>query len=338
MQLELRFIQLSDKPLKTQLVETDQGVDTASVSRTGVAILMCTYNGAPFLREQLDSIGNQSYTDWTLFVSDDGSTDATRRILADYQQRWGTQRLIVFDGPRRGFGKNFVSLLKRAEIRAHHYAFSDQDDVWFSDKLERGLVSMAKTAEQQPSLYCSRTRLIDAEGNVIGFSPLFSRAPSFKNALVQSLAGANTMIMNEPAREILLNLPDDANVVAHDWLAYILVTATGGTVLYDAEPTIDYRQHGGNLIGASTGFRSKVARFIRMLSGQFAEWNESNLQILKAMKPLLTRENQLTLARFESSRHSDVLSRLSAIRKSGVYRQTVRGNISLIVAACLGRI
>lgn len=332
-----------DSPVKnylnTQLTERDRGNARADADRANVAILMCTYNGASFLREQLDSFSDQSHTDWTLYVSDDGSTDATRSILADYQQRWGNERLVIFNGPCQGFGKNFISLVKRAEIQARYYAFSDQDDIWFSDKLERGIARLGAYPQALPSLYCSRTRLIDAERTVIGFSPLFCKTPSLKNALVQSLAGANTMIMNQAARDILLQLPDDANVVAHDWLTYILITACGGHVFFDADATLDYRQHGNNLIGANTSLRSQAMRIVRMLSGHFVEWNDSNLNVLSAMRPLLTQESQVVLDHFENSRHlSGPFKRLGKLRQSGVYRQTLRGNISLILAACLGRI
>ncbi len=245
---------------------------------------------------------------------------------------------MIFDGPCQGFGKNFISLLKRPEVQAHYYAFSDQDDVWFSDKLERSVARLVTVPDQKPALYCSRTRLVDAGRNAAGFSPLFSRAPSFKNALVQSLAGANTMMINQAARDVLLRLPAEANVVAHDWLAYILVTACGGVAIYDPQASLDYRQHGGNLIGANASFRDRLNRFRRMLSGRFVEWNDANLQILRAMSPLLTPENRITLERFENARRLGLKSRLCSLRRSGVYRQTLAGNISLIVAAFLARI
>ncbi len=300
--------------------------------------MMCTYNGAAYLEEQLESFNGQSFGNWTLYVSDDASTDATRDILADYQQRWGEERLRIFDGPRQGFGKNFISLLKRPEVQARYYAFSDQDDVWFTDKLERGIDRLELLTKETPAIYGSRTRLTDAVGNIIGFSPLFSRPPSFQNALVQSLAGANTMLINQAAREVLLQLPDDAAVVAHDWLAYILVTACGGEAVYDPEPTLDYRQHGGNLIGANTSFKDRVTRFRKMLSGRFVEWNDTNLRILKVMTPLLTHESRITIGHFEVGRRSGLRGRLCELRKSGIYRQTIEGNLSLFLAACLGRI
>lgn len=307
-----------------------QGID--------VAILMCTYNGAAFLQEQLESFARQSHTSWTLYVSDDASTDATRQLLADYQQRWGEDRMKVFDGPCQGFGKNFVSLLKRPEVQGRFYAFSDQDDVWFEDKLERSVARLVTLSASRPALYCSRTRLVDVSRNAVGFSPLFSRRPSFRNALVQSLAGANTMLINQPAREVLMQLPEDARIVAHDWLAYMLVTACGGDAFYDAQPSLEYRQHGNNLIGANNRLVDRLNRLCNMLSGRFVEWNDANLKILQAMRPLLTQENRTVLEHFENVRRSGIAVRLCEFYRSGVYRQTFVGNITLIIAAFLARI
>lgn len=306
--------------------------------RAEVAILMCTYNGAAFLREQLESFANQTFHSWTLFVSDDASTDATREILAEYQQRWGAERLHVFEGPRQGFARNFLSLLGRPEVRAQFYAFSDQDDVWFADKLERSVDRLVEIRAHKPALYCSRTQLVDSARNMAGYSPLFSKPPSFRNALVQSLAGANTMLINQAARNLLMQLPEGMSIVAHDWLAYILVTGCGGVAIYDARPSLEYRQHGDNVIGANNSFKDRVNRVRKMLSGRFVRWNDANLQILKAMSPLLTQENRAVLADFERSRSSGFSVRLRALRRSGVYRQTFIGNITLMIAAFMARI
>lgn len=327
------------KFLNTQLMEKDENDGSGPrTTRADVAILMCTYNGAMYLREQLDSFESQSLRNWTLFVSDDSSTDETRGILADYQRRWGEQKLVMFDGPCQGFGKNFISLLKRPEVQARYYAFSDQDDVWFSDKLERSANCLDAVCALKPALYCSRTRLVDAAGEVLGLSPLFSRPPSFRNALVQSLAGANTMLINNAARDLLLRVPEDATIVAHDWLAYLIVTACGGEAIYDAVPTLDYRQHGGNLIGANAGFSDRITRIRKMLSGRFVEWNDTNLGILDAMSAHATDDAKSTLHHFDTGRHMNLPNRLCGLYRSGVYRQTFAGRVSLLLAACLGRI
>ncbi|WP_438280377.1 glycosyltransferase family 2 protein [Pseudomonas alabamensis] len=299
---------------------------------------MCTYNGAAFLSEQLESFVSQSFGNWVLYVSDDGSTDGTRAILSNYQKRWGAERLHVFDGPRQGFAKNFISLLKRPEVEARCYAFSDQDDVWFADKLERSVARLVTLPAEKPALYCSRTQLVDDQRHVTGYSPLFLKPPSFQNALVQSLAGANTMVINQAACDVLRQLPAHANIVAHDWLAYLLVTGCGGNAFYDPQPTLEYRQHGGNVIGANNSVRDRLKRISKMLSGRFVAWNDANVDILRALSPLLTPDNRFILASFGRGRKAGLVARLLALRRAGVYRQTPAGNFTLLIAALLARI
>lgn len=303
-----------------------------------VAILMCTYNGAAYLREQLDSFVAQSFSNWSLYVSDDASTDQTHEILAEYQRRWVDHRLVVFKGPCRGFAANFIALIRKSELNADYFAFSDQDDVWFSDKLSRSVNRLEAFTDETPALYCSRTRLTNARRQVIGLSPLFKKPPSFRNALVQSLAGANTMLINRAARDRVLHLSEDVPVVAHDWLMYLLVTGSGGQVIYDAAPSLDYRQHGANLIGANTSALDRILSIHKMLSGRFMRWNDSNLSILHRLEHLLTDENRYVLNCFENCRIPGFFKRVRAFRDAGVYRQTAQGNLSLFAAVCLRRL
>lgn len=326
-------------------VDSVRGIPKGSFSRVEldagrlrIAILMCTYNGAVFLREQLDSFGKQSYTNWTLYVSDDASTDETRSILSDYQHRWGKDRVIIFNGPCKGFAENFMSLIKRPEVKGDYFAFSDQDDIWFCDKLERALASLQRATFHEPALYCSRTRLVNSVGTVIGMSPMFLKPPSFQNALVQSLAGANTMLINQAARNLLLQVPENAPLVAHDWLAYLLVTGCGGRVIYDTEPCLDYRQHGGNLIGANASVLDRLKRLREMLSGRFFEWTDANLKVLNGMSSYLSVKNRDVLVCLTAARSSSLFKRVNAYRKAGLYRQTLQGNLSLYLAVCIRKI
>ncbi|WP_122775249.1 glycosyltransferase, partial [Pseudomonas viridiflava] len=104
-------------------------------------------------------------------------TDETRNILLDYQHHWGSDRLIIFDGPCNGFAENFISFVRRPELKGDYFAFSDQDDIWFNDKLTRSVGRLESLSGKKPALYCSTTRLVDADLNVIGVSKLFTRPP-----------------------------------------------------------------------------------------------------------------------------------------------------------------
>ena len=303
-----------------------------------VAILLSTYNGERFLVEQLDSLLAQTHRDWIIYASDDGSIDSTLAILREYQEKVGAERFFILNGPRQGFAKNFMSLVKNPLIVADYVAFCDQDDVWLPNKLERGLGFIAGASAELPMLYCARTHLIDEAGDSIGFSPLFSKAPSFANALVQSLAGANTMLLNRPALELLRRTDDRAIIVSHDWWTYILVTGCAGRVIYDAEPSVLYRQHGGNLIGSNSGLLDRLVRLKKMFKGTFKHWNDSNLDALGSFRSVLAEKCQITLRHFACARNAGLLRRVYLLKKAGVYRQTTFGNIGLFVASIINRV
>src|SRR6266480_5199085 len=166
------------------------------MSNCAVAILLATKDGAEYLEAQLNSFSQQSITNWSLYVSDDGSWDSTLRIVETFK-RHVRQPVAIRQGPKLGFCENFMSLARDRRIRADYYAFSDQDDIWMSNKLERAIDRVTKVSAGTPALYCSRTELIDkAATKAIGMSPLFVREPSFRNALVQNIGGGNTMVFN----------------------------------------------------------------------------------------------------------------------------------------------
>lgn len=173
-----------------------------------VAILMGTKNGGRFLAEQLDSLEAQTHNNWVLIASDDGSTDDTIKILRDCQAKWPVGRLIIKDGPKRGFCINFLSLACDPDIEADYYAFCDQDDVWLPNKLSVAIKHIRANELDAPNnsipfLYCSRTIHVAENLRRNGRSPLFVFPPSFRNALVQSLAGGNTMVFNHQAKVLL---------------------------------------------------------------------------------------------------------------------------------------
>lgn len=303
-----------------------------------VAILLATYNGARHLAEQIESIVAQTHGDWTIHVSDDGSSDQTLAILLDYRERLGAERLVLWDGPRAGYSRNFMSMLHRQAIDGDFVAFSDQDDIWDPRKLEIALAAVAELPAEEPSLYCGRSRLVDDEGVAFGMSPLFARRPSFANALVQSLAGGNTMLLNRRARELMCRAPVDARVVSHDWWAYLVVSGAGGHVFYDREPTIGYRQHAQNVIGSNAGIGARMRRMADMVGGRHREWNDANIALLVGMTDDLSADNRRRFERFVRGRDRWLVPRLVAFVRAGLYRQTTIGNAGLVLAALLGRL
>jgi glycosyltransferase involved in cell wall biosynthesis len=299
-------------------------------SRT-VLILLCTFNGEGFLAEQLGSIRRQTFGNWTLIASDDGSSDRTRSILQAFRSSYEPGRVEVIDGPRRGAAANFLYLACRDGLASDYYAFCDQDDIWEADHLARA-IGVLEQADAAAAVYGSRTRLIDRAGREIGFSPLFSRTPTFRSALVQSIVGGNTMVFNEKARKLLAFCGADVVVPSHDWWLYQAASACGGQVTYDPYPSVRYRQHGQNVIGANTSFAARLRRLRMLGQGRFRCWSDLNIAALTRLLPRMTAENRHVFDLFCRARHQPLLRRAVMFAQAGVYRQTLAGNLGLVAA------
>jgi glycosyltransferase involved in cell wall biosynthesis len=302
-----------------------------------VAALMCTYRGARYLERQLDTIAAQTYPHWRLFVSDDGSDDETVEILQRFRAM-NPQRVFIFQGPRGGFARNFFSLIARPEVRADFYAFTDQDDEWHPEKLERAVEQLRRMPSDAPVLYGSRSELVDGQGKRIGFSRRCRRPSGFANALVQNMVSGNTMVLNHNALELIRDAGTDLDVSAHDWWAYLLVTGSGGLMVYDPYPTVRYRQHLDNLYGSNVSYSAMARRVRKLLAGDYRDWNARNLAALRERSALLHEDNKLLMEQFDATRSGGVTQRLFGLVRSGLYRQTLLGQLGLLFAAAARRL
>lgn len=303
-----------------------------------VAVLIATYNGARFLPRQLETIEWQTVPLIDVWASDDGSGDSTVDLLKHAAAGWKKGRFEIVDGPRKGLSENFRSLLRRMDIDADFVAFSDQDDVWQPDKLQKAINWLGGQDPAKPALYCCRVGLIDEQGRALGFSPLFRGPADLRNALVQSIAGGNTMVMNRAAHQLLRKAAQRTGFVIHDWWAYLLVAAGGGSIRYSPEPSVLYRQHNTNMIGANTSWGSRFRRLEPLLAGRFAKWTDENLAALAVCSDLLSAEGRAIVAAFSEMRRQPLLSRIKALRRLGIHRQTWLGQISLYAACVLNKL
>jgi glycosyltransferase involved in cell wall biosynthesis len=299
---------------------------------------MSTYNGGKFLSEQLESIHNQTHKNWRLVISDDGSSDNTLTIAKQFQDKWESDRLEIRQGPQQGFCQNFLSMACDKSIRADLYAFSDQDDVWMPDKLERAVSYFDKSDKSQlPRAYGTRTQIVDDTLQPLGLSPEFTLPRSFRNALVQNISGGNTQVFNFVAKQ-LLEQAGLQKVISHDWWLYQLVTGAGGIFHYDPVPSVLYRQHPGGIVGSNNSFRSKIKRLRYVLSGRFQQWNDINYAALNSTRHLLSEESNDILDILERFRGARLKDRIRLLNVCGLYRQTWQGTLSLWVATIINKI
>jgi glycosyltransferase involved in cell wall biosynthesis len=308
------------------------------VGAPSVAIILSTFEGARFLDGQLASLERQTHKNWFLLAADDHSTDESLAKLRKFQDKHGTDRVTIKTGPGRGFVANFLSLICQPDLRADYYAFSDQDDVWEANKLARALAWHSTVSSEIPAVYGSRTTLINPEGRKIGVSPLFRKPPTFCNALVQNIAGGNTMVLNEAARQLLIKAGGVVDVPSHDWWLYLLTTASGGLVHYDPYCSVRYRRHERNLVGWNIGVVARVQRAKMLIEGRFKRWTDQNIEALDSFRPHMSAASRATFDAFCDARRQRLVARIRGVRRAGVYRQTVLGSIGLVVGIILNKI
>lgn len=303
-----------------------------------LTILMATYNGAAFIKEQLASFDNQGLSKIKLVVSDDGSSDNTLAIIKNHCAQNTIYELRLLEGPKKGFSANFRHLILETEPDEGFFAFCDQDDIWVQDKSKWSFGWLNSVDAQTPALYCGRTRIMTHDSALTdGLSPLFEKKPSFENALVQSIAGANTMTMNRAAFAHIRESLKQGTPVSHDWWSYIIVAGVGGLVEYDTKPLVNYRQHAGNLVGSNHSFASRIKRIKMALNGRFRTWNAENLEVLMPCEALFTEANRVHLDDLKAIHNGNIVTRFRRLRQSHLYRQTTFGQISLWLAAALGQ-
>ena len=218
-----------------------------------VEILLATYNGAQYLREQLESILNQDYEDWVVRACDDASTDDTYNILKEYQGKYPDKFFLAKN--ERGFGsakKNFMNLIKNSTC--DYVMCCDQDDVWLPNKISLTLQSMQESEQDEmPVLVHTDLKVVDANLNVLSESFFehsnFRKEFELNEILIQNFVTGCTMMMNRPMVTLMNRVEDCDRILMHDWVASILATSVGKVAFVDP-PTMLYRQHAINSVGA----------------------------------------------------------------------------------------
>ncbi len=211
-----------------------------------LAVLLSSYNGEKYIKEQIDSILDQK-GDFSLdlWVRDDGSTDSTPQILETYAQEG---KLNWYTGPNLKPAKSFMDLLLHCP-GYDYYAFADQDDYWYPEKLQVGLDLLKDCTG--PSISFANARLVDGALNPLGRN-VYKNPPrrDFYSLVYGSNIIGCTMVLNSALVRLAQEKPMPADLFMHDYYMLNLCTLYDGTVVYDPNPHMDYRQHGGNVIGA----------------------------------------------------------------------------------------
>lgn len=223
-----------------------------------VYVLMSTYNGERFVREQIESVLNQIDVDVQLIIRDDGSRDNTSKIISEICEN--KSNVIFLQGKNIGVKKSFFELLKLCQEKRGYFAFCDQDDIWNKDKLKNACDTMMNNEDDSCLYYCAAMS-VDEELNELGRTLDDNHVPyEFMNILLKNCALGCTMVFNELLKDNLLktNIDKVFYKPLHDHWAYLVCCAIGGKIFFDSRVNMLYRQHSNNVVGSHRKITTKI--------------------------------------------------------------------------------
>ena len=297
-----------------------------------VAVVLAYFNGSRWIEDQLQSIEDQDYPNIDVFIFDDASQRAEKEFLASIVDRYKRVKSVVYRPRNLGFQMNFLEGLKEVKGEYDYYAFSDQDDMWYPNKISRA-IEILSAKDSDYKLYGSRTEIwCDKKKKSVGFSPLMKKLPSFGNSLSQNIMGGNTMMFCNHLKTLLIKI--NTKPASHDWIVYQLCTGVGGFVFYDAKPSILYRQTGSNLIGSNNSMRARLRRVGMLFGHVFRNWSETSTGILSQFFELFRDQERQLFINFQINKNGNLLNRLKFFFGLGhtMRRQTFPQNVMLVIA------
>lgn len=309
-----------------------------------IDILLSTYNGEQYLRNQIESIINQTYKNWRLLIRDDGSQDKTIEILEYYLRKHKDKIVLIEDGQKHlGASKSFFRLLGYSD--AKYIMFCDQDDVWLPYKIEKTynkMKELEKKHNDKPLLVYSDLKVVDKDLNLIApsfwkYQHIDPKRNKLNHLLVQNVITGCTMMINNKLKDMLITMPDDE--IMHDWWLG-LVGASFGELDFIKEPLVLYRQHGKNDTGAQKYGLMVYLNLI--LRGDLSKFFSSNKRLIKQAKNfykiyynLLDKSQKDIVYNFMSLCEKNPSNRLITMIKCRYFKYGFLRNIGFIISCLL---
>lgn len=296
-----------------------------------VAVLLASFNGLEWLPSQLGSILNQVDVEVSLYISDDLSQDGSYVYLQQFAEQNSNVTLLPQISKFGCAGKNFYRLIRDVDISDFDYvAFADQDDVWELDKLIGHINLLKKHGVEGVS------------SNVMAFWPYGLRKLIDKSQpqrqldyLFESAGPGCTFLMTPWLINTVKRLLEDASSVArevalHDWLCYAVCRASGRTWWIDAKPSVQYRQHSQNVLGANSGTKAKLARINKLADG----WYRG--EVLKVVKICTIFDKQRLNQLSECLIHKGLKSRFGLLSFVSEARRSLLDRAFLALSILIG--
>lgn len=299
-----------------------------------VGIVLASYNGEHYIREQLDSILNGTYKNLCIHVFDDGSSDCTREIVREYERCYPGQVVLNENAENKGVIKNFLCGIQAAEEA--YIMLCDQDDVWLPDKIEKTMRAMQKAEgkEKEAAVVFTDARVVDAKLKPQGAS--FYKRSRYKldqmglsYMLMENKLIGCTIMLNRKIKERITVIPTSARM--HDWWI-ALIGAAFGKIAFLEEETILYRQHGSNVVG-NQSFSSYIASRLKKPGQQrkmLLQTEKQAAEFLKIYKKELTREQALLVEEFACIRRQGFLKRRYTVIKNKYLKSGAVRNLGVL--------
>ena len=296
-----------------------------------VCVLMSVYNGEKYLNEQIDSILLQEKIKVCLIIRDDGSTDSSRDILHTYGDR-----IELIEGENIGVQKSFTELVKYAVTKKYkYYAFSDQDDVWKSNKLEVAITKL-KQIDKIPAVYCCNLAIVDCnlqyQGKVFYGNVKINKMSS----CVRNYAYGCTQVFNISAAELYCE-GEKARMWMHDYWLY-LIGIYLGKIIYDSDTYILYRQHGKNAVGINHSIIKVIKNKLRSLKrlNRHPRW-DMLYDFKNCYLDKIDNEGQVVLDDFLGYRYT-LKKRVRAMTNTGYFVFNIVDNMILKIRFLIGAV
>lgn len=300
-----------------------------------VLVLLSTYNGQEFLREQLESIYRQQGVEYHILVRDDGSEDATVSILKEYQSRYG--KMTICFGDNLGVVKSFYMLMEIAEkefSKYDYYAFCDQDDIWLPSKLYNALIQLHKFPKSEPSLYFCHRQLVDQTLRKLP-TPLTKVKTTLAESIISNPSAGCTQVFNRNLLSMVLSY-SPSFISMHDSWVYRICLSVNGNVYYDKHAYILYRQHSDNVVGGSSNVLKKIKRYYNSyLLNENIRYTTAKI-LLEGYRQYIPEHNKMVLEAITIYRDS-LKNKIKLIINTEMRTSKFGANVMFVISVLLGR-
>ena len=306
-------------------------MENSQMNAKRVNVLISTYNGQLYIRDQIESIKKQSYPNIKIYVRDDGSSDDTRKILKELAMKG---EIIYIEGENIKWGRSFMELLKYSD-EGDYWAFCDQDDIWLPDKIKWAVEWLDRQSNKEPRLFHSAYVLMNEDlSKEIGVYNRPKYEFTFRRALTDCLYQGFSMVINGNMRSLMLNANIN-NISSHDWWACLLVTEFGKSK-FDDRIASKHRRLKESLSGG--GLKGKLKWFKSTLKNKNSDINCVSKEFVRVFSQQAVQKDLNLANLFVLDKKYSLKKSLKKAFYPGRWRANISSEISIRILMLLGKI